>query len=284
MIIYRMVIVEGRCDKLQLLISYIYNHWLTQKYSEFWLVKYNAGYCCYFLLPSYILYIWSLGPRVVARLKIWSSFFTHCIYFPPSFSRLLSPGREIIQLCQLRICKLVLRLMKMVFTCPGHCEIISCFNAADKVNKFQTLVKWIVWMTIKISTHGQCIGNAIQTWEENFNIFLFVKPLKALWLWLLKIILFKNREAENIFWECHDVSQDKENHPQELFTNTNDSSKPGKESQCFDGHHTLLHQHFLIKLNSDSIVCSSWIWWLPRLFCQISEKLKMLLRRQVTML
>ena len=35
MIIYRMVIVEGRCDKLQLLISYIYDHWLTQKYSEF---------------------------------------------------------------------------------------------------------------------------------------------------------------------------------------------------------------------------------------------------------
>ena len=35
MIIYRMAIVEGRCDKLQLLISYIYNHWLTQKYSEF---------------------------------------------------------------------------------------------------------------------------------------------------------------------------------------------------------------------------------------------------------
>ena len=33
--IYRMVIVEGRCTKLQLLISYIYNHWLTQKYSEF---------------------------------------------------------------------------------------------------------------------------------------------------------------------------------------------------------------------------------------------------------
>ena len=54
MIIYRMVIVEGRCDKLQLLISYIYDHWLTQKYSEFWLVRYNAGYCCYFLLPSYI--------------------------------------------------------------------------------------------------------------------------------------------------------------------------------------------------------------------------------------
>ena len=200
---------------------------------------------------------------------------------------IIGPGRQIMQLCQLRICKLVLRLMKMVFTCPGHCEIISCFNAADKLNKFQTLVKWIVWMTIKISTHGQCIGNAFQTWEENFNIFfvnLFVKPLKAMWLWLLKMNLFKNREAENIFWECDDVSQDKENHPQELFTNTNDSSKPGKESQCFDGHHTLLHQHFLIKLNSDSIVCSSWIWWLPRLFCQISEKLKMLLRRQVTML
>ena len=35
MIIYRMVIVEGRCTKLQLLISYIYNHWLTHKYSEF---------------------------------------------------------------------------------------------------------------------------------------------------------------------------------------------------------------------------------------------------------
>ena len=29
MIIYRMVIVEDRCTKLQLLISYIYNHWLT---------------------------------------------------------------------------------------------------------------------------------------------------------------------------------------------------------------------------------------------------------------
>ena len=54
MIIYRMVIVEGRCTKL--LISYIYNHWLTQKYSEFWLVRYNGlvKYCCYFLLPSYI--------------------------------------------------------------------------------------------------------------------------------------------------------------------------------------------------------------------------------------
>ena len=35
MIVYRMVIVEGRCDKLELLISYIYDHWLTQKYSEF---------------------------------------------------------------------------------------------------------------------------------------------------------------------------------------------------------------------------------------------------------
>ena len=54
MIIYRMVIVEGRCTKLQLLMSYIYDHWLTQNYSEFWLVRYNAGYCCYFLLPSYI--------------------------------------------------------------------------------------------------------------------------------------------------------------------------------------------------------------------------------------
>ena len=32
MIIYRMVIVEGRCDKLQLLISIIYDHWYTQKY------------------------------------------------------------------------------------------------------------------------------------------------------------------------------------------------------------------------------------------------------------
>ena len=95
--------------------------------------------------------------------------------------------------------------------------------------------------------------------------------------------LFKNREAENIFWECDDVSQDKENHPQELFTNTNDSSKPGKESQCFNGHHTLLHQHLLIKLNSYSIVCSSWIWWLSCLFCQISEKLN-ILWRQVTML
>ena len=42
MIIYRMVIVEGRCTKLQLLISYIYNHWLTQKYSEYWLVRYNG--------------------------------------------------------------------------------------------------------------------------------------------------------------------------------------------------------------------------------------------------
>ena len=42
MIINRMVIVEGRCTKLQLLISYIYNHWLTQKYSEFWLVRYNG--------------------------------------------------------------------------------------------------------------------------------------------------------------------------------------------------------------------------------------------------
>ena len=58
--IYRMVIVEGRCTKLQLLISYIYNHWLTQKYSEFWLVRYNAGYCCYFLLPSYIYDHWWL--------------------------------------------------------------------------------------------------------------------------------------------------------------------------------------------------------------------------------
>ena len=48
--IYRMVIVEGHCTKLQLLISYMYNHWLTKKYSEFWLVRYNAWYCCYFLL------------------------------------------------------------------------------------------------------------------------------------------------------------------------------------------------------------------------------------------
>ena len=31
MIIYRMVIVEGHCDKLLLLISYIYYHWLTKK-------------------------------------------------------------------------------------------------------------------------------------------------------------------------------------------------------------------------------------------------------------
>ena len=42
MIIYRMVIVEGCCTKLQLLICYIYNHWLTQKYGEFWLVRYNG--------------------------------------------------------------------------------------------------------------------------------------------------------------------------------------------------------------------------------------------------
>ena len=37
-----MVIVEGPVTKLQLLISYIYNHWLTQKYSEFRLVRYNG--------------------------------------------------------------------------------------------------------------------------------------------------------------------------------------------------------------------------------------------------
>ena len=42
MIIYRMVIVEGRSTKLQVLICYIYNHWLTQKYSQFWLVRYNG--------------------------------------------------------------------------------------------------------------------------------------------------------------------------------------------------------------------------------------------------
>ena len=45
MIIYRMVIVEGRCTKLQLLISYIYNNWLTQKYSEFWLPSYIYDHC-----------------------------------------------------------------------------------------------------------------------------------------------------------------------------------------------------------------------------------------------
>ena len=42
MIIYRMVKVEGCCTKLQLLISYIYSHWLTQKYSELWLVRYDG--------------------------------------------------------------------------------------------------------------------------------------------------------------------------------------------------------------------------------------------------
>ena len=31
---------------------------MTQKYSEFWLVRYNAGYCYYFTFT--ILYIWSL--------------------------------------------------------------------------------------------------------------------------------------------------------------------------------------------------------------------------------
>ena len=58
MIKYRMVIVEGRCTELQLLISYIYNHWLTQKYSEFRLVRYIglvwSNIAVTFLLPSYI--------------------------------------------------------------------------------------------------------------------------------------------------------------------------------------------------------------------------------------
>ena len=62
MIIYRMVIVEGRRTQLQLLISYIYNHWLTQKYSEFWLIRYNgfvwSNIAVPALLPSCIYNPW----------------------------------------------------------------------------------------------------------------------------------------------------------------------------------------------------------------------------------
>ena len=66
MIIYRMVIVEGRCTKLQLLISYIYNHWLTQKYSVFWLVRYNGLVwsniaVTFFYHPLYMIIAW---PRI----------------------------------------------------------------------------------------------------------------------------------------------------------------------------------------------------------------------------
>ena len=64
MIIYRMVIVEGRCTNLQLLISYIYNHSLTQKYSEFWLVRYNglvwSDIAVPFVSPSYTHDPWFL--------------------------------------------------------------------------------------------------------------------------------------------------------------------------------------------------------------------------------
>ena len=74
MIIYRMVIVEGCCDKLQLLISYIYNHWLTQKYSEFWLVRYNglvwSNNAVTLLLPSYIYDPWL---RVKKFYKFWNN-------------------------------------------------------------------------------------------------------------------------------------------------------------------------------------------------------------------
>ena len=69
-----MVIVEGHCTKLQLLISYIYNHWLTQKYSEFWLVRYIgvvwSNIAVTLLLPSYIYDTW-LG---VTRLNLKFSF------------------------------------------------------------------------------------------------------------------------------------------------------------------------------------------------------------------
>ena len=62
-----MVIVEGCCDKLQLLISYINNHWLTQKYSEFWLVRYNGLVCSNIaipaLLPSCIYNPWMDGTK-----------------------------------------------------------------------------------------------------------------------------------------------------------------------------------------------------------------------------
>ena len=73
-----MVIVEGRCTKLQLLISYIYNHWLTQKYSEFWLVRFNAGYCFYFLLPSYIYDDWGGGSSV----WWWGHYYTDSHHSP----------------------------------------------------------------------------------------------------------------------------------------------------------------------------------------------------------
>ena len=38
--VYRMVIVESRCTKARL--SSLGANWLTQKYSEFWLVRYNV--------------------------------------------------------------------------------------------------------------------------------------------------------------------------------------------------------------------------------------------------
>ena len=86
--IYRMVIVEGRCTKLQLLISYIYNHWLTQKYSEFWLLRYNGlvKYCC--TCTFTILYIWSLDNTVLLlnpkpqHVIIVLKKFTHILYGP----------------------------------------------------------------------------------------------------------------------------------------------------------------------------------------------------------
>ena len=81
MIIYRMVIVEGCCTKLQLLISYIYNHWLTQKYSEFWLVRYNglvwSNISVPFFLLSYIYDPCSLQTLVSLDLFLISSICTH---------------------------------------------------------------------------------------------------------------------------------------------------------------------------------------------------------------
>ena len=61
MIIYRMAIVEGRCDKLQLLISYLYNHWLTQKYGSDWSDTMVWFGQILLYLSFTILYIWSLG-------------------------------------------------------------------------------------------------------------------------------------------------------------------------------------------------------------------------------
>ena len=54
--------------------TYIYNHWLTQKYSEFWLVRYNgliwSNIAIPLLLPSYIYDHWFIKMLTSLMIQI----------------------------------------------------------------------------------------------------------------------------------------------------------------------------------------------------------------------